>query len=126
PAAVAREAEAAAAALTRLTPHPSGSPAFRDYHTRFLDRYGVGALVPVAACVNADTGLGYPAGYRDTHLETPARPLSGRDARLFALAQQAALDGSGEIVLDDRAIAELAGGHPADPTAPPLLDVPPR
>jgi lantibiotic biosynthesis protein len=43
---VADEAESAAGALLRLTPNPTGNPAWRDYHTRFLDRYG-GALVPV-------------------------------------------------------------------------------
>ena len=123
PEAVAREAEAAAAALTRLTPYPSGSPAFRDYHARFLDRYGMGALVPVAECVNADTGLGFPAGYRNSILETPAQPPSDRDERLLALAQIAAMDGGGEVVLDDRAIAELAGGDAATVTVPPSVEL---
>jgi len=69
PRAVAREAETAAVALTRLTPYPYGSPAWRDYHTRFLERYGIGALVPVLEILNADIGLGFPAGYRDSLLE---------------------------------------------------------
>ncbi len=38
PHAVAREAETTAAALVRLTPHPFGSPAWQDYHGRFLIR----------------------------------------------------------------------------------------
>jgi len=38
PPAVAREAETAAAALTRLTPYPAGLPAWGDYHSRFLFR----------------------------------------------------------------------------------------
>ena len=68
PHAVAREAETAAAVLTRLTPCPHGPPAWRDYHSRFLQRYGIGALVPVLEILNADTGLGFPAGYRDSHV----------------------------------------------------------
>ncbi|MGH4018807.1 MAG: lantibiotic dehydratase [Pseudonocardiaceae bacterium] len=105
---VAREAEAAAAALARLTPYPLGFPAWEDYHARFLERYGIGALVPVAEVVNADTGLGFPAGYRDSLQEAPARHMSARDVRLLALAQKTAMDGGNEVVLDDRAISELA------------------
>ncbi len=105
---VAREAEAAAATLALLTPYPLGFPAWQDYHTRFLERYGIGALVPVAEVVNADTGLGFPAGYRDSLQEAPAWHMSARDVRLLALAQQAAMDGDNEVVLDDRAISELA------------------
>jgi hypothetical protein len=39
---VAREAAAAAAALTRLTPYPRGLPAWEDYHAAFMERYGTG------------------------------------------------------------------------------------
>jgi thiopeptide-type bacteriocin biosynthesis protein len=109
PQVVAAEAERAAAALTRLTPYPFGVAAWKDFHRRVLDRYGIGALVPVLELTNADTGLGFPAGYRNAHLEPSARPLSDRDARLLALAQQAALDHSIEIVLDDQVIADLTG-----------------
>jgi len=108
PAEVAREAEAVAAALVRLTPHPTGTAAWQDYHGRFIERYGPGALVPVAELVDPGTGLGYPAGYRDSRLPTPAPPgLSDRDAALLALAQDAALRQATEIVLDERRIAEL-------------------
>lgn len=39
---VAREACDAVRVLYRLSPYPLGYPAWRDYHTRFLDRYGPG------------------------------------------------------------------------------------
>lgn len=121
PESVAREVEAAAAVLARLTPYPSGSPAWRDYHARFLERYGTGALVPVADLVYADTGLGFPAGYRDSLLDLPVRAVTARDERLLALAQTCAIDG-GEIVLHEEAVAELAGdgskaAHPVPHTA---------
>jgi lantibiotic biosynthesis protein len=64
PQAVAREAEAAASALVRLTPHRFGNPAWQAWHARFLARYGSGAVVSVSQVVDADTGLGYPTGYR--------------------------------------------------------------
>ncbi len=60
PQTVAREAEAAASALVRLRPHRFGNPAWHAWHTRFLDRYGSGAVIPLGQVVNADTGLGYP------------------------------------------------------------------
>ncbi|MGW3075649.1 lantibiotic dehydratase [Kitasatospora sp. NPDC001132] len=105
---VAREAVAAAGALARLTPYPFGSPVWRSYHQQFVERYGPGALVPVTELVHADTGLGFPATYRDSLLKKPASDVSRRDRRLLALAQRAAVEGAGEILLDDRAVAELA------------------
>jgi thiopeptide-type bacteriocin biosynthesis protein len=108
PQAVAHEAAAAAAVLVRLAPHPFGSPAWQDYHGRFLERYGVGAMVPVDDLLHSDTGLGFPAGHRGSHLAPPARPgLSERDEALLALAQTAVMR-STEVVLDEALIAELA------------------
>ncbi|MEU7829597.1 thiopeptide-type bacteriocin biosynthesis protein [Nonomuraea sp. NPDC049129] len=102
---VAAEAESAAGALWRLTPDPSGHPAWREYHVMFLDRYGVGGVVPIEQLADPTAGLGFPG-----HYDGPAvpAPLSRRDQRLLALAQQAALDGEREIVLDDAAIEALA------------------
>lgn len=109
PHAVAQEAETAAAVLAHLTPYPSGFPAWEDYHARFLERYGIGALVGITEILHADAGLGFPAGYRDTRLKPPPVPgLSERDVRLLVLAQNAAMDRSAEVVLDDQAIANLA------------------
>lgn len=106
---VAREAEAATAVLVRLTPQPTGTAAWRDYHGRFIERYGPGALVPVAELLDPDTGLGYPAGYRDTRLPAPALPgLTDRDTALLAMAQDAAVRQHTEIVLHDQCITELA------------------
>ncbi len=104
---VAREAETAAAALARLTLYPTGPPVWKDYHTRFLERYGIDALVPVLEILNADAGLGFPAGYRDSRLELPVPGLSERDVRLLALVQNAAMDQSTEVVLDEAVIAGL-------------------
>lgn len=107
PQVVAREAENAAAALARLTPHPFGTPVWRDYHARFLERYGIGAGVPVSEIVDGDTGLGFPAGYRDALLARPAPRLSERDTQLLTLAQNAAMNRCTDVMLDDHAIAVL-------------------
>ncbi|MGH3809634.1 MAG: lantibiotic dehydratase, partial [Pseudonocardiaceae bacterium] len=104
---VAREAEKAATVLARLTPFPSGSPAWLDYHSRFLERYGIGALVPLRDLTDPDIGLGFPAGYRGSLLKLPTRTLTARDERILALAQRAAMAGTREIVLSDQLLADL-------------------
>lgn len=78
-----REAERAAALLVRLSPP---RPTWRTYHRAFLDRYGLGAAVPVRDLVDPDLGLGYPISAPHT--------MTRRDVTLARLAQQAAVDGS--------------------------------
>ncbi|MFD0772322.1 lantibiotic dehydratase [Streptomonospora algeriensis] len=108
PPAVAREAESAAAALVALNPHRSGNPAWSDYHGRFLERYGSGAVVPLTEVTDTESGIGFPAGYRDSPTALPPPAASERDRRLLRLAQQAALGQHREVVLDDRSLHELA------------------
>lgn len=107
PRAVAAEVANAAAVLVRLAPHPSLSPGWIAWHGRFLDRYGPRALVPLLDVVDADTGVGYPAGYLDG---PPAPPpgATGRDAKLLALAQHAALRHRLEVRLDEAMVADLS------------------
>lgn len=121
--AVAREAERAATALSRLTPHPFGSPTWRDYHAHFLERHGVGAAIPVLDLVNPDTGLGFPGGYRDSLLERPATALPERDIRLMAVAQQAALARTVEVTLDEALLAELEPQGRATATTQPHTEL---
>ncbi|MGH3865763.1 MAG: lantibiotic dehydratase [Pseudonocardiaceae bacterium] len=102
---VAREAEKAATALTRLTPFPSGSPAWLDYHSPGALR--ARRAVPLRDLTDPDIGLGFPAGYRGSLREQPTRNLTARDERILALAQRATMDGAREIVLSDQLLADL-------------------
>ncbi|MGK4581751.1 lantibiotic dehydratase [Kitasatospora sp. HPMI-4] len=120
PGQVAAEAEAAAGALTRLAPQPDGLPAWRDYRGRYLARYGTGAVVPLLEITNPNSGLGFPARYRESLHEIPRPSLNGRDAQLLAMAQAAAVEGRTETVLDDKTVNDLArvsAGHHAQPHA---------
>jgi thiopeptide-type bacteriocin biosynthesis protein len=121
PGEVAREAERAVLSLTRLSAFPTGAPAWRAYHQRFYERYGLGSLVPLLEVVS-DSGIGWPDGYPGTVTAAPRSPLSARDTALLALAQRAALDGKREVALDERMITalELAPG-PLRP--PPHLEL---
>jgi thiopeptide-type bacteriocin biosynthesis protein len=123
PTALAREAEAVAAALTRLTPHPSGLPAWQDYHAAFLERYGTGALVPVLEIISPGTGLGFPATFRGSARNLLAPPLSARDERLITLAYTAAMNGEPEILVDDQQISDLAAGEGALTQVPPHAEL---
>ncbi|MDP9792522.1 thiopeptide-type bacteriocin biosynthesis protein [Catenuloplanes nepalensis] len=111
PTAVTAEAGRAAAALTRLA-RPA-SAGWQDWHARFLNRYGLHALVPILDTVDAQVGLGYPAGL--TGMPADAAPvLTGRDRRLIAVAQDAALRRQHEVILDEALVEELAGTSPAE------------
>jgi class I lanthipeptide synthase len=111
PHAVAAEAAKAAGVLVRLARRQVLSLGWVAWHGRFLERYGPRALVPVLDAVDADIGLGYPAGYLGA--TTPAGgALTDRDVKLLTLAQKAALRRQREILLDEAMIAGLAATGP--------------
>lgn len=120
PQAVRRAAGHAADLLAALSPEPYGTWAMKAWHQRFYERFGIGSLVPVLDVV-ADSGIGWPEGYPGTpEVRLPA--VSARDRRLVALAQQAALHGTTEVVLDDVLLGELSGTGQAG-RLPPHLDL---
>lgn len=116
PTTVTAETCRAAAALARLA-RPSSQP-WRDWHARFLNRYGLHALVPVLDAVDAQVSLGYPDGFTGEPADDAA-VLTDRDRGLLALAQRAALRGEHEVVFDDALLEQVAGASPIEvfPTA---------
>ncbi|WP_155059421.1 lantibiotic dehydratase [Streptomyces blattellae] len=109
---VTREAERALEVMARITPYPNGSPAWKDYRARFLERYSMGAVVPLRDLTDPDTGLGFPVGYRGTVLKRPVLATSRRDEHLLTLAQYAALNDQREIVLSEEDVQALSLGEP--------------
>ncbi|MFI5617461.1 lantibiotic dehydratase [Streptomyces sp. NPDC051567] len=122
PEAVLSQVERAASVLVRLSPYPAGTPTWRDYHGRFRQMYGDGAVVPVAELVG-DAGLGRPSGYLGAARPVPARMLSTRDEAFLALAQQAALDGAREVVLTEALLAELGVVEVSGMVPPPCVEM---
>ncbi|SFJ63591.1 mRNA interferase HicA [Amycolatopsis sacchari] len=109
---VARELERTADAVWRLSAMDNArSRALTAYHARFLERYGLGELVPVTDLLDPDVGIGPAADY-----EKPwtADPDDARQPVLNRLLVQALVDGVREVVLDDDLIAQLSppGGTP--------------
>ncbi|WP_225796029.1 lantibiotic dehydratase [Streptomyces aculeolatus] len=121
PVTVAREIERAAWVLTRVCAHPFGTEAWRAYHQRFYERYGIGTMVPLHDVV-ADSGIGFPDGYPGAPSGAGRVRLSARDDTLLRIAQGAALDGSHEVVLTEEHLAGLDIG-PEQPRVPPHLEV---
>lgn len=117
PAAVAAEAATAAAALVRLAARPALNPGWTAWHARFLDRYGPRALVPLRDAVDADTGLGYPAGYDGARPPEDAA-FTERDRKLLVLAHNTAIRREHEILLTDDMIADLSVTGPETPVQP--------
>lgn len=108
PPAVVREAQEVAGALVAVAPQ---LPGWTAYHRAFLERWGPGAAVPLRDVLRV---LGFPAGYRGSPRHDPAT-FTTRDRLLAALAQQSALDGGAEVVLDDDLIGSLHGDDDRPP-----------
>ncbi|MFE7868739.1 lantibiotic dehydratase [Micromonospora humida] len=119
---VAAEIAASVKVLRRLTSDPAGRPEWRTYRARFVDRYGMTAVVPLDRLVDPLVGLGFPEHFGAV-ADAPTALLSGRDERLLAMAQQALIDGAREVVLDDAAIEWLAGPSRITGPASPHIDV---
>jgi thiopeptide-type bacteriocin biosynthesis protein len=112
PESVAREAEKALEVMARITPYPTGSPAWNDYRRRFLERYSMGTVVPLRELTDPDVGLGVPVGYRGTVLPRPILGTTPRDEHLLSLAQHAALTNRREITLTEADIEALSSEEP--------------
>ncbi|MEU3521601.1 lantibiotic dehydratase [Streptomyces sp. NPDC006654] len=123
PPSVAREAERAADLLWRLAPGTGEPSRLRQYHAEFLERYGVGRLVPVLELLDPDIGMGAPAGYRHPRgnrlpAPDPADARRHRDQVLAVLVARALAEGTKEVVLDDATIEQIrpAADRPALPS----------
>lgn len=121
PTEVAREAERAALVLARVSAAPYGTTAWKEYHQRFYERFGIGSLVPLLDVV-ADSGIGFPDGYPGSVVGERPSPVSSRDEALVRLAQNAVLEGRHEVVLDEQLVASLELG-PAPLRLPPHLEM---
>lgn len=119
---VLQEAEVAASALLRVSPSPFGTAAWRDYHVRFRDRYGSGAMVPVQDLVS-DSGLGFPAGFLGAAREHGARVVTDRDAVVQSLVQEAVLDGRTEVALSEELLDKLAVGEQREVLPPERVEL---
>ncbi|MFI9722225.1 lantibiotic dehydratase [Streptomyces sp. NPDC052396] len=127
PESVRAEAERAARTLTALAAGRPGLHHLRAFHRDFLERYGTGRAVPLLELLDPERGLGLPAGYAPGSAPAPmaGEGLDARDRQLLALAQETAMAGERELVLDDGLLTALcaAGTPAADAGPPPSFDL---
>ncbi|MER6072762.1 lantibiotic dehydratase [Streptomyces sp. NPDC001817] len=123
PESVAHEMERAADVLLRLTRRPTGQGVWKEYQVAFWERYGTGTLVPVKEVIDPASGLGYPAEYPGSRMTAPPPVICERDERLLALACQALVEGSREIVLTNDLIDRLGGEASTGQEAPPHVEM---
>ncbi|WP_163509054.1 lantibiotic dehydratase [Fodinicola acaciae] len=117
---VAKEAEAAADALLRLS-RPAGSERrLADFREAFIDRYGWDHAVPVQEVLDPERGLGPPAGYQvpaESRLPLPPAEVdTARDQLIAELVQDSLTRNESTITLNDHIIAGL---EPDEPPSPP-------
>ncbi|CAL9339224.1 Nisin biosynthesis protein NisB [Streptomyces sp. enrichment culture] len=129
PPAVRAEVERAAEALWRLASARPGPAHLRQFHEDFLERYGAGRAVPLKEALDPDTGLGAPAGYRMPATARTLRAVADdprdphdQDRLLAELAQEAAVNGEREVVLDDALLERLAPDE-GDAPPPPSFEI---
>jgi thiopeptide-type bacteriocin biosynthesis protein len=120
---VGAEAARAAELLLRLSPYPRGAPQLDAYRQGFEERYGHDREVPLLELVDADFGLGPPAGHgRD---DSAHRPSARRRDRLLAeLAMDAHRQHRLAVELDERLLERLQTWKPEAAGAPLSLDLP--
>lgn len=102
PTSLLTEASDAAGLLWAITPSET---ALASYHSRFVDRYGIGRRIPLLSVVDPVTGLGDPDTGSDS--APVAEPPPGRARALAALIASSMASGGAEVVLDDATIAAL-------------------
>ncbi|MFI2378045.1 lantibiotic dehydratase [Streptomyces sp. NPDC018964] len=123
---VAREAERAATVLWRLSsPDTASRLALKAYHQEFLERYGVGEVVPLRRLLDPDSGLGAPAGYESpgAHRTAPAGPAPSpaRREALATLLLRAVAQKQPCVMLDDDMIDRLGHDGGETPASADLL-----
>lgn len=136
PRTVAVELEEAVSLAWRLAPNPpTRENPLAEYHSRFLERYGVGTLVEVNELLDPQRGLGAPENYLASlaprRKSDDVANSTARDDLLFEMAQLATAQGEREIVLDADLIRRLTDcgetaspGDYIEPTVQVLADSP--
>ncbi|MCD5316827.1 lantibiotic dehydratase [Kineosporia babensis] len=93
--------------MARTSAHPQGPPAWKDYRTRFFEKFSLGQLVPIRDVIDPVIGLGYPAGFLGSTWVARDETLTARDAYLLGRAQRLMIARSGELALTSDDIAAL-------------------
>ncbi|MCP3802260.1 lantibiotic dehydratase [Allokutzneria sp. A3M-2-11 16] len=114
---VAADAAEAAELLLRVGSSAKRRPHLVEYHTAFLERYGIGAEVPVLDLLSPERGLDAPATYTMPTRTTPLPRMANerdnsRDLILMPVLAEALRSGQDEIELTDELLERLTTWRP--------------
>ncbi|WP_344885599.1 lantibiotic dehydratase [Allokutzneria multivorans] len=121
---VAADAAEAAELLMRVGSSARRQPHVVEYHAAFLERYGIGAEIPVLDLLSPEHGLDAPATYTMPVRATPlprvaTEPDGSRDRVLMPVLAEALRRGQDEIELTDELLERLTTWRPTEEKARP-------
>lgn len=127
---IGAEAAEAAEALLRLGAAPARHHHIVEYHTAFLERYGVDAEIQLLDLLSPETGLDAPSTYTMPPRAVPLTPITEestqhRDLLITSLAADALHRRLTEIEITDELLERLSSWRPPEkrPALRPSLDV---
>ncbi|MCP1308120.1 lantibiotic dehydratase [Paenibacillus tyrfis] len=126
---IGEEAARVGEILWRLSQSQRGFAHLKEYHTRFLEKYGDCCDVPIMELLNEETGLGVPASYlvspfsrKEESSEKTKRAIEWERLTMEKLAG-ALLQRQMEIELTDELIERLTDRDQGEDEAPDSIEV---
>ncbi|MFU1793599.1 lantibiotic dehydratase [Paenibacillus azoreducens] len=103
---VGDEIAKAAEILWMMSSSKRGFSHLKEYHSKFLDAYGIACDVPILELLNEETGLGVPSAYLNPNVVEPDKQEMtdkeiGRELKLMELVEQSLLNRDEEIEITD-------------------------
>ncbi|CAM5489824.1 Nisin biosynthesis protein NisB [Streptomyces xanthochromogenes] len=127
---VGEAAADAAEALQRMGSFPARPQHIAEYHSAFLERFGVDSEIPLLQLLSPETGLDAPNSYSNPARPFPLPPVGedrapGKELRLAALLSETLRSGAHTLEITDERLAQLsvwrAGQH--EPRVRPSIDL---
>ncbi|MEU3916955.1 lantibiotic dehydratase [Streptomyces sp. NPDC029004] len=106
-------AASTAEALLRMGSFPPRPQHIAEYHSAFLERFGVDSEIPLLQLLSPETGLDAPNSYSNPVRAFPLPPVgedraTGKELRLSALVTEALRTGAYELEITDERLEQLS------------------
>ncbi|MGW7101538.1 lantibiotic dehydratase [Streptomyces sp. NPDC054838] len=119
-----------AEALLRMGSFPPRPQHIAEYHSAFLERFGVDSEIPLLQLLSPETGLDAPNSYSNPVRAFPLPPVGedravGKEMRLAALVTEAMRAGAYELEITDERLKQLSvwQAGEAQPRVRPAIDL---
>ncbi|MFJ1731191.1 lantibiotic dehydratase [Streptomyces sp. NPDC088254] len=123
-------AASAAEALLRMGSFPSRPQHIAEYHSAFLERFGVDSEIPLLQVLSPETGIDAPNSYTNPARAFPLPPVGedralAKETRLAALVAETLWTGASELEITDERLEQLSVWQAGErqPRVRPALDL---